>query len=226
MAIWQPPTENNQPTDKVTHTYFNEDAQRVLYLKERADTVDSYINQDIKTTSSPTFVDVIITGLGAIKSMITTLNSRVNQALNTTSSPTFAGVTTGAINCSSVSNTGFMSSVSVNTGLVSCTSVASTGGISCTTIDGSTGTFTSINTDNVSTRQSLFTGTTSSVGQIHQDTGISKDSVVGMQCFAETGTITVSKMRYHSMQGTFAVITDPDPLFFSKPYKLLVTYMA
>ncbi len=102
---WQPPTQNNQPQDKVLYSWFNDQADRDLYLKERADTVDSYINQGVKTTSSPTFADVIITGLGAIKSMIATLNSRVNQALNTTSSPTFSGLTTGAITCSTV-NTG------------------------------------------------------------------------------------------------------------------------
>ncbi len=96
------PTEDNQPTDKVIHTWFNEDAQRVLYLKERADTVDSHINQDVKTTASPTFVDVILTGFGAIKSVITTLNSRVNQPLNTTSSPTFATVNSASVSTTAI----------------------------------------------------------------------------------------------------------------------------
>ncbi len=56
------------------------------------DAIETVLNQDLTTTSAPTFADVILTGLGAIKSMITTLNSRVNQGVKSTDSPLFEDV--------------------------------------------------------------------------------------------------------------------------------------
>ena len=52
------------------------------------------INQDVRTTASPTFANATIAGHN-IDSELDTLNGRVNQGVKTTDSPTFATVNTG-----------------------------------------------------------------------------------------------------------------------------------
>ena len=56
--------------------------------------LDNNINQDVKTTASPTFANATIAGHN-IDSELDTLNGRVNQGVRTTDSPTFASVNTG-----------------------------------------------------------------------------------------------------------------------------------
>jgi len=92
---WTPPNTGYTPSNKLTYQLHNEISGNVIYLKVRSDTVDDSIDQGVKQADSPTFVDVVLTGFGAIKSALTTLVSRVNQGVNTTSSPTFAKVNTG-----------------------------------------------------------------------------------------------------------------------------------
>ncbi len=50
------------------------------------------INQDVRTTASPTFANATISG-HIIDSELDTLNGRVNQGVKTTDSPTFAKLT-------------------------------------------------------------------------------------------------------------------------------------
>ena len=56
--------------------------------------LDNNINQNVKTTASPTFANATIAGHN-IDSELDTLNGRVNQGVKTTDSPTFASVNTG-----------------------------------------------------------------------------------------------------------------------------------
>ena len=53
--------------------------------------LDNNINQNVKTTASPTFANATIAGHN-IDSELDTLNGRVNQGVKTTDSPTFANM--------------------------------------------------------------------------------------------------------------------------------------
>lgn len=59
-----------------------------MYLGIRSTWLSSWLNQPLKTTDSPTFGNVTITGLGALSGGI------LNQSVKTTDSPTFAGLST------------------------------------------------------------------------------------------------------------------------------------
>lgn len=65
----------------------------------RLNVIEGRVNQGVKTTDSPTFVNAAIGGhdvdaeLDSLNSDVSTLNSRVNQGVKTTDSPVFAGVT-------------------------------------------------------------------------------------------------------------------------------------
>lgn len=106
---WNVPVTDYLTTQKVLNTIFNDMGENDVYLKERADVVDSNINQGVKTTDSPTFNQITTTGVANVNSLSSTntigcpnINTGqgvtevfpMNQAVRTTDNVTFGSVKT------------------------------------------------------------------------------------------------------------------------------------
>ncbi len=85
-----------------TWTRFNFNPNNQVFGEMKATSLDTghganelyAMNQNLRTTDSPTFANATIGGHN-VDSELDTLNSRVNQGVKTTDSPTFASVNTG-----------------------------------------------------------------------------------------------------------------------------------
>jgi hypothetical protein len=73
----------------------NSNDQDINILQGRANDLENLVDQDVKNTATPTFLDVIITGLGNIKGIIQGLLDKVGQSLNPTDDVVFSSVNTG-----------------------------------------------------------------------------------------------------------------------------------
>jgi hypothetical protein len=114
---WTPPITNYVASNKVLFSKFNEIGENEIYLKDRADVVDAFIDQDVKETASPTFVDVttqaintqtIDTGQGSVECY------PMNQGVRTSDSVTYDSITAnGSILPTSSSVEGSISATTV-----------------------------------------------------------------------------------------------------------------
>lgn len=106
---WNTPITTHTPATKVTDELHNHYGENDVYLKERADKVDLWLDQGVKTTDSPVFSS-INTGQG------TNELYPMNQAVRTSDNVSFNNVTcNGTMTPTTSTTTGIWTTADNNT---------------------------------------------------------------------------------------------------------------